>query len=704
MKFPWSSIGSVILIAFCVSMGGLHLAKAARPIGIDVSDYQSSSINWSILKSNYGISFGWAKISEGQSSAGGSHFAAYAASAKAAGVPIGAYHFARYDLNTGTNGATAEANYFWGRAKNYLVGGGYYLMPMLDVEASFTGQTKASISAWVNQWCLTVSNNAAANGVPGVRPCIYISSSKAVTYLNSSVTQWPTDIANWPYAHATAAAQAQAASGPPAGITPWSTWQFWQYDDQCVAEAYTTGDGDIFNGTYAQMTNTMVINTNPVIIVTGPSITNQPTDLTVAPGSSVTFLVGASGSALLNYQWNFQGNPISGATASAYSIPIAQAANAGAYSVVVSNSAGSVLSSNALLAVLSLGGWGDDALNQINFGADPTNLVGIAAGGWHSLGLRPDGTILAWGNDYDGQCEPPSDLTDAAAIAAGGYHSLAIRAGGQMVGWGNNEYDQATPPAGLSDVLAVAAGTWHSLALRTDGRVFAWGENSWGQTNVPAGLNNVVAIAAGGNHNLALKSDGTVVAWGDNGDADGNFVGQSEVPSGLSGVVGIAAGKYHGLALKSDGTVVAWGDNSQSQCSVPSALAEVVAVAGGGGHSLALKADGTVVTWGNTINGQCAVPGSLSNSVAIGGGENYSMVLVAGSLPVPQLLRPTLKAKQFSAVVQTLNRKKYALEFKNSLAAPAWTAISTNSGNGALELLSDHAATGAQRLYRMREW
>src|SRR6185295_17674403 len=90
-------------------------------------------------------------------------------------------------------------------------------------------------------------------------PCIYMSSSHAATYLDSTVTQWNTDIADWPYAHSTAESQAQSASGPPAGISPWTTWQFWQYDDQNVAQAITTGDGDIFNGTMAQLVNTMVI-------------------------------------------------------------------------------------------------------------------------------------------------------------------------------------------------------------------------------------------------------------------------------------------------------------------------------------------------------------------------------------------------------------------------------------------------------------
>src|SRR5579862_158079 len=40
-------------------------ALAQRPIGIDISDFQSSGLNWSTLKNTYGISFAWAKASEG---------------------------------------------------------------------------------------------------------------------------------------------------------------------------------------------------------------------------------------------------------------------------------------------------------------------------------------------------------------------------------------------------------------------------------------------------------------------------------------------------------------------------------------------------------------------------------------------------------------------------------------------------------------
>src|SRR2546425_10946105 len=90
---------------------------AQRPLGIDVSDYQGS-INWTSVK-NAGISFAWTKATEG-TGAGQGYFTANEANAVAAGVPIGAYHYARYDLNSGTPGATDKANYFWSVAGPYI--------------------------------------------------------------------------------------------------------------------------------------------------------------------------------------------------------------------------------------------------------------------------------------------------------------------------------------------------------------------------------------------------------------------------------------------------------------------------------------------------------------------------------------------------------------------------------------------------------
>jgi len=82
-----------------------------------------------------------------------------------------------------------------------------------------------------------------------------------------------------------------------------------------------------------------------------PSITAQPASQTVNSGANVTFSVTASGTAPLNYQWKFNGANISGATSASYTKSNVQSGDAGNYSVVVGNVAGSATSANAVLSV-----------------------------------------------------------------------------------------------------------------------------------------------------------------------------------------------------------------------------------------------------------------------------------------------------------------------------------------------------------------
>jgi len=82
-----------------------------------------------------------------------------------------------------------------------------------------------------------------------------------------------------------------------------------------------------------------------------PSITTQPASTTVAVGATASFTVAATGDAPLSYQWRKDGVALAGATSATYSISNAITGYAGAYSVVVSNSAGSVTSNNATLTV-----------------------------------------------------------------------------------------------------------------------------------------------------------------------------------------------------------------------------------------------------------------------------------------------------------------------------------------------------------------
>jgi hypothetical protein len=83
-----------------------------------------------------------------------------------------------------------------------------------------------------------------------------------------------------------------------------------------------------------------------------PTISSQPANKVVVAGSNATFSVTATGVPTPVYQWLFNGVSVPGATASSLALNNVQAAQAGTYSVLVANSAGSLTSSNATLRVL----------------------------------------------------------------------------------------------------------------------------------------------------------------------------------------------------------------------------------------------------------------------------------------------------------------------------------------------------------------
>ncbi len=81
-----------------------------------------------------------------------------------------------------------------------------------------------------------------------------------------------------------------------------------------------------------------------------PAITTQPTARTAVTGTSATFTVAASGTGN-TYQWRKDNVDLTGATAATYTVAAVTAAQAGTYTVIVTNTAGSVTSSPAILTV-----------------------------------------------------------------------------------------------------------------------------------------------------------------------------------------------------------------------------------------------------------------------------------------------------------------------------------------------------------------
>lgn len=86
--------------------------------------------------------------------------------------------------------------------------------------------------------------------------------------------------------------------------------------------------------------------------ITMPAITAQPANTTANTGGSLSISVAATGGGL-NFQWSKDGSPINGATATTFS-KTASSTDAGNYSVVVSNRAGTVTSSAATVTISSV--------------------------------------------------------------------------------------------------------------------------------------------------------------------------------------------------------------------------------------------------------------------------------------------------------------------------------------------------------------
>ena len=104
-------------------------------------------------------------------------------------------------------------------------------------------------------------------------------------------------------------------------------------------------------GTATSNQATLTVTLTPV----APAIGTQPAAQTVATGQTASFSVEATGTQPLAYQWKKNGTDIPGATASNHTTPATAIGDNGAvFTVVVSNSAGTVTSSPVTLTVAAV--------------------------------------------------------------------------------------------------------------------------------------------------------------------------------------------------------------------------------------------------------------------------------------------------------------------------------------------------------------
>ena len=142
-----------------------------------------------------------------------------------------------------------------------------------------------------------------------------------------------------------------------------------------------------------------------------PAITTQPASVIVKAGQTASFYVASTGTAPINYQWNKNGLPISGATSSTYSAALSAADNDAKFNVVVSNDAGNVTSKIATATV-----------NTASF---PTGCLS-SSGTWinASLGQTQTGRFRTF-FDATPSTANMDGVTGLSTGIASGYQSLA---------------------------------------------------------------------------------------------------------------------------------------------------------------------------------------------------------------------------------------------------------------------------------------
>ena len=85
-----------------------------------------------------------------------------------------------------------------------------------------------------------------------------------------------------------------------------------------------------------------------------PAITTQPASVSIKASQNASFYVASTGTAPINYQWNKNGLPISGATSATYTTSLTAVDDDAKFNVVVSNNAGSITSNTATVTVTTV--------------------------------------------------------------------------------------------------------------------------------------------------------------------------------------------------------------------------------------------------------------------------------------------------------------------------------------------------------------
>jgi hypothetical protein len=302
-----------------------------------------------------------------------------------------------------------------------------------------------------------------------------------------------------------------------------------QFDALAVgfrASAASTGDAHV----QFMKVNSIKVTTNAATTIV-PVILTQPASQVVIIGDNTTLSVEATGGgAALSYQWKKGGIDIDGAVSSSYNIPSAAVSDAGTYSVVVTDVAGSVTSDNATLGVVPP--------SPPTITADPTGQS-AALGGSATFTVVASGNGLSYqwqksvdGGDYveiNGATSDSYNVSGAQSSAIGMYRAVVTNSAGTVTSAGA-ALDVTFPVIGLTPSgygsEATGGGNAAAVVVKTAAAFKTQAESSGAAVITVQGT-----LTLSGK--VSVKSDKTIQGI----DGEATIVGNLELASGVSNVV-----------------------------------------------------------------------------------------------------------------------------------------------------------------------
>jgi hypothetical protein len=276
----------------------------------------------------------------------------------------------------------------------------------------------------------------------------------------------------------------------------------------------------------------------------------------------------------------------------------------------------------------------------------------LAAGTFHTVGIKSDGTLLSAGNTDDCGQYNIKDWNNIVSTIPDHSFTVGLKKDGTIAFAGNLKYSDGLPLImGWKDIIQITGEEGDIFGLKKDGTIITtindkqisdfsksndtlfWANDLDGIRNKIKNWKNVVDISAQEFRLIALIKDGTVRSAGDNLNGECNVsswkniisistssnytfglksngtvitVGKDEMHplpdiSGWENIVAISSSDSHIVGLESDGSVIAVGDNKQNECDV-SNWRDIIAVKAGLDYTIGLKSDGSVISTSNGYN------------------------------------------------------------------------------------------------------